>query len=284
MPTENSRKVTAVVGAKKRVAIVGGGAIGAALLDALRASNSVDVTHLVVRLAQVDAAQRLCNELSLKTQIVSSLSSAAYATIDLLIECAGHTAIREHVVPALSCGVPCVIASVGALHDDTLFDALQASASLGNTRATLVPGAIAAIDALAAAHLGGLSSVVYEGRKPPMSWSGTEADAHLALQTITGERIVFEGSAREAVRRFPKNANVAATIAIAGIGFDATRVRLIADPKVTRNVHCLRAEGAFGAFEMTIENHALESNPKTSALTVLSLLRAINNATQPVVI
>jgi aspartate dehydrogenase len=105
---------------------------------------------------------------------------------------------------------------------------------------------------------GGLDEVHYSARKPPGSLSD-------ALPTDK-QTVVFEGNAREAALKFPKNTNLAAAIALAGIGFDATRVRIVADPTISENIHELEVHGTFGSFKMSIAGRPLPSNPKTSSL------------------
>ena len=148
----------------------------------------------------------------------------------------------------------------------------------------LVAGALPGVDALASAKLAGLSSVTLTSSKPPRAWKGTPAETTHDLDAITARTVIFSGNARDAALTFPKNANVAATAALAGVGFEQTRVMLVADPAVTQNVHRLEAAGAFGA--MTLEIHANPSpdNPKTSHMAALSIMRVLENEASAIVI
>ena len=117
-----------------------------------------------------------------------------------------------------------------------------------------------------------------------MSWSGTPADEKFDLASIDKPTVLFEGTAREAAHLYPKNANVAATIALAGLGFEKTRVTLMADPDAKGNTHRFQAEGAFWQMDVTIIGNALSSNPKSSALTAFSAVRMLKNRTQSLTI
>ncbi|MEN9559515.1 MAG: hypothetical protein RLZZ502_726 [Pseudomonadota bacterium] len=205
-------------------------------------------------------------------------------TITLALECAGHSALIEHVLPALRQGIACGVLSIGALADDELFAEIKAAAAAGKTQCHLLSGAVGAIDLIASAKQGTLSAVRYTGRKPPMAWAGTPAEAAHDLATLTQPTLIFNHCARAAAKAYPKNANVAATIALAGLGFDATEVSLYADPTVTANIHELTVTGDFGEASVRLVGKPLPDNPKTSTLTVLSALRFIHNQTSALTI
>lgn len=256
--------------AVQEVTLVGFGAIGRAIFKRLLESAQTRVTHVVVSSARVAALQ---TELGSTVQV----TDAVPATCRLVVECAGHSALTQHVVPALSRGIECAVLSVGALSDVGLPEQLAQAAEHGHTQLHLLSGAIGGIDAIAAARLGGLTEVTYTGRKPPSGWRGSPAEEVVDLDALKEPAVILQASAREAARLYPKNANVAATVSLAGLGLDATQVRLIADPTVSENIHEIMARGVFGEMQLTIRGKPLADNPKTSALTVLSALRFLHN-------
>jgi len=141
----------------------------------------------------------------------------------------------------------------------------------------LVSGAIGAIDAIAAASVGDIDRIVYRGRKPPQGWKGSPAEDVVNLDNLKEPACHFSGTAREAALRYPKNANVAATVALAGPGLDETRVELVADPTITENIHEIEVEGTFGRLQFRIDGRPLPGNPKSSALTAMSVVAAVRN-------
>lgn len=269
----------------KRVAIVGFGAISQSVLDLIKRDEGLSVTQLIVSPGKEDAVRGQLGGLGLQqAPRVSSELMLGDDRPDVLVECAGHGALAAHVLPALRQGVPCLVVSIGALSEPGLAEQLEDAARQGGTQAHLLSGAIGGIDALAAARMAGLDSVTYVGRKPPLGWLGSPAEEKLDLRNLKEKALFFEGSAREAARLFPKNANVAATLSLAGVGLDNTRVQLYADPAVDQNIHYYEARGAFGHMAVTMQGKPLASNPKTSALTVYSVVRALRNLVAPLAV
>ena len=203
---------------------------------------------------------------------------------DIVVECAGHSAVAAYAAPVLAAGLDFIIVSTGSLADEALWNAVKAAADTSTGRVKLVAGALPGVDALASGKLAGLTKVTLRSSKPPRAWKGTPAERTHDLDTITAPTVIFAGNARQAALTFPKNANVAATAALAGLGFEATMVQLVADPGVTQNVHHLEAEGVFGRLNLKIEANPSPDNPKTSHMAALSIMRLLQNEAVPIVI
>jgi aspartate dehydrogenase len=253
-----------------RVTLIGFGAIGRAIYQRLNTHSNCRIESIVVRESTVAKLQA---ELGNAVFVTDAVPNRAR----LVLECAGHGALRSHVLPALKRGVECAVLSVGALSEIGLPEALDAAATQGRTQVHLLPGAIGAIDAIAAAKIEGIDRITYTGRKPPAGWRSSAAEQIIDLNAIERATIFFEGNARQAASQYPKNSNVAATIAIAGLGLDLTQIRLIADPSISDNIHEIEMHGAFGRMQLTMAGKPLAENPRTSALTVLSALRFLHN-------
>ena len=143
---------------------------------------------------------------------------------------------------------------------------------------------IGGLDAIAAMRLGGLHAVRYRSRKPPAAWRGSPAEQVADLDKLTARTVHYRGNAGEAALRYPQNANVAAAVALAGLGFEKTEVELVADPAAPGNVHEIEAEGVAGRFAIQLQGRPSRNNPKTSALAALSVARALINLEATIVI
>ena len=176
---------------------------------------------------------------------------------------------------ALMAGIDVLTVSIGALADAELEAQLKSAAHAGGARLHLASGAIGGLDALRSAKAGKLSSVTYIGRKPPQGWYGSPAAANVDLDALTEPFVHFRGTAREAALAYPKNANVAAAVALSGIGWEETKVQLIADPTVTENIHEIAASGDFGQLQFQIAGQGLPGNPKSSALAAMSVVASV---------
>ena len=254
------------------ILLIGHGAIAAEVRAAALSTGLFDVGAVLVRHEKVGSVGAELNGY----KVIDSLEELDFKPV-LAAECASHSAVRQHGPAVLRLGIDLVIASVGALGDEALHRDLEAAATIGAAKLILPAGAVPGIDALNAAMLGGLEQVSYTSRKPPAAWKGTPAEDLLDLDRLERPATFYTGTARAAARNYPKNANVAATVALAGLGFDATEVRLIADPRAGGNLHEIEAIGAFGRMNLSIEGQPLQSNPKTSSLAAYSTIRAILN-------
>ncbi len=264
-----------------RIVLIGWGAINkrvAKLLQSDLARGDVVIVGIGLR-----PSSRV-QDIPPGTVVVAKPSELGALSPDLVVEAAGRDAVADWGDDALRAAPIFVVASASALTDDKLFRRLEATAEASGSRIVVPPGALAGVDALAAASALPLEEVLHSIAKPPAAWRGTPAEKLLPLDGLTAAVTFFTGTARQAASSFPQNANVAAITALAGIGLDRTSVELVADPTLSRNCHRLMARGDFGLMTVTIENNPLAGNPKSSEMAALSLVRLIGCCSRRVAI
>jgi len=269
-----------------RIGIIGYGAIAQDMVAVLTDQAPEALLSILVRPGRESTVRNSLSGVGLREDAVITSDPGAFLvpSPDVVAECAGHAAVSEYGATVLEADSDLVVSSVGALADPELFDRLKTAASAGGGQLVVPSGAIGGIDVLSAARLSGLTSVRYTGRKPPLAWAGTPAEDANDLQTIKAPTIIFAGTAREAAKSYPKNANVAATLALAGLGMDHTDVTLVADPTTTENVHEFTVSSAAVEASVRLVGKPSPRNPKTSQTTALSIARAVLNRRAAIVI
>jgi aspartate dehydrogenase len=276
MGVRNQSSRATLISMSRNVGLIGFGAIGRTVAQAWNTS-SVHGHRLAAVLVRSSRLQEAKSELGSGVLVTHDADEFLAQGLGVVIEMAGQHAVADLGSQILRTGVNLMILSVGSLADNELMENLRSSATAGRSRLLLPSGAIAGIDGLLALRQAGLRRVVYSSTKPPSAWKGTLAESLVSLDEITVPTLIFQGTAREAATRFPKNANVAATVAFAGLGLDHTEVILTADPRIAVNMGMVIAEGDHSQIEIKITNRSTSEHARTSLITGLSALAALDN-------
>lgn len=258
-------------GTNMRIGIIGAGAIAQFLIEQLNEQQvgRFVVTSLFVRSKEKYELLADKFNVTLYTEVREFLQSG----IDVVVEAATIEAVQE-LMPIVLTKKPAVLISVGALAEASLRQQLLALTL--QHKLYLPSGAIGGLDFIQnAAALGTLSNVSLSTRKPAPS---------LLEEPISEAKVIFQGTAAEAITLFPKNMNVSIVLALAGLGFEQTMVEVIADPHITQNIHVITASGDFGEVTIQVKNNPLPTNPKTSYLAAMSIIGTLKRLDQSLVI
>jgi aspartate dehydrogenase len=267
---------------KMKVGLVGCGNIGADLSNAVF-RNTVEAQIVALTDVDADRAESMRRSFQFDAKVCDLDENARLS--DFVVECAAPDAVAPVVEAAIRHRRDCLILSVGGLMEHWH---LMEEARASGVEIRLPSGALCGLDGIRSGMMAGLNNmpglhtVVLTTRKPPKGLEGAPylVEKNIDLSGLDKPTVVFEGTAREACKAFPKNVNVAASLSFAGIGPDETRVRVIADPAATVNSHEVFAEGAFGKLRAVTENLPSPRNPKSSYLASLSAVAELKAAAE----
>jgi len=258
---------------KLKIGIIGCGSIGTAIARYSASDLSDAVIVKTFFDIDKDKASALKEETFKDASIATSVEQAV-KECDLIIETASKDVVPEVLENAIRLKRDIMIMSVGGLvGKGDLLDLARRK----NCRVYIPSGAISGLDGIKAASLKKIDSAVLTTRKPPKGLKGAPyiEKNRIDLDSLDSEKLIFEGSAKDAIEAFPKNINVSAALSIAGIGAQRTKVRIICSPKSEKNIHEIELKGEFGSFFIKTENVPSPDNPKTSFLASLSAIATL---------
>jgi len=237
----------------RKVGIIGCGAIGTLIAQAVE-QRIVKCDEIILYDHNREKAEVLKKSLRFPAMVVASVGELLELQPTVIVEAASQQAVEEYLDRILAADIDLIVMSTGAL----------LGLDVHSGRVHVPSGAIGGLDALSGATLAGIDEVVLTSRKNPK-----------ALEMDNKEpKLVYEGSAEEAAKRFPREMNVAATLALT-VKPAKVRVQVISDPKVQRNTHEIQVKWRFGEMFLRFANDPHPQNPRTSALAAWSAIRLL---------
>ena len=239
----------------KRVGLIGCGAIGTVLAEAIE-RKIVVCDELVIFDVNAGKAEKLKEALEFSVKIVPNIEELLLSKPSIVVEAASQQAVREYYYQILAANIDFIVMSTGALLD----------LNTNTPKLHFPSGAIGGLDAISPAALAGIDQVTLTTRKPPNALGKTNSQ----------EETVYEGYAEEAARHFPREMNVAATLALT-VKPAKVKVQVVSDPTVKRNTHEIQVKWRYGEMTMRFANDPHPDNPHTSALAAWSAINLLRS-------
>jgi len=261
---------------KINLAFIGCGAICTQIIQYLNENlpNKFDIKIIIDN--NINRTKKKCDNWNIKPVISDQFTDYLVQNdIDLVIESASVNSVKNHAIEILSKS-DLLIASVGALADEKFYSKLLSQSIEYNNKLIIPHGAIGGLDAIGAVK-NSISFIKITTTKSPESLIGSEGFKKYENHKFENKKLIFKGSAKEAISLFPKNLNVAVTLSLYGIGAQDTNVELIVDPDIKTNKHSIYLEGDFGTMNFDFSLNQSLTNPKTSALAALSIIKSLED-------
>jgi len=247
--------------------IIGCGAIGTDV--ALAADKIEEIKKIYLFDIKSQASKKLCKKIN-KADIKKVKDFLPL--VDVVFEGASQKAVHEYAEEILNSGKDLILMSVGSLIKESFRCKLKKIAKEKNCKIYIPSGAICGIDGILSAGIGGVDEVTLVTTKPPESFG----------KSYNTRTVIFKGIAKDAVKKFPANINVAASLSLAGKGFNKTNVQIVADPVVSRISHKILAHGKFGRLRVELENMPNPNNPGSSYMASLSAIATLKKIIDPI--
>jgi aspartate dehydrogenase len=247
--------------------IIGCGAIGSDVAKA--ADKMAEISKIFLFDINLNSTKRLSK--IIKKSKISNINEILNNT-DIVFEGASQKAVHDYAERILESGKDLILMSIGGLIENSFRNKLIEIAKRSKCKIYIPSGAIFGIDGIASASIAGLDEVTLVTTKPPSSFG----------KKFEKRQVLYEGNARDAIKKYPRNINVAASVSLAGIGIDNTMVEIVADPVATRIHHKILAHGKFGRLRAEVENMPNPNNPKSSYLASLSAISTLKKIVSPI--
>ncbi|MBL7026768.1 MAG: DUF108 domain-containing protein [Candidatus Marinimicrobia bacterium] len=241
----------------KNIGLAGFGFIGSFLYDRLKDNKEISVQAVWEPIPQKTKF--------LDRQIVcKDLEDLGSRPLDLIVEVA-HADVVKALLPFIKSDADLMLASMTCLSDPDIRNRIEQDAVHYGRKIFLPHGAVLGLDGLRDGR-SLLDSVSITTTKHPQSLGITDSQ-------IIKPEVLFEGSTLDACNKFPRNVNVHAAIALAGLGFEATRSVIIADPNTNKMHHRIEVHGR--GLNWNLEIESFSAGEVTGSYTPESLYQSL---------
>ncbi|MEO9273470.1 aspartate dehydrogenase [Marinomonas sp. 5E14-1] len=262
-----------------KVGIIGLGAIGGHVANCIEKgeAGNAELVALVCRDKEKYLTINKDQSSRFKSLITDDIETLFAAKPDIVIEAAGQESLSQYGITILEKGIDLLVSSIGLFTNDDILAAFTQTAEQSGAQMLLSAGALPALDWMSASSLSEVSNAMITQEKPVISWKGTRAEELIDLDSITKPTCFFEGTAREAANIFPKSSNISAMLALATVGLDNTKVRLVADPISPIMNTLIEFDSEVGQLQLNCQGIPSPENPSTSTGVPLSIVKSIRN-------